>query len=198
MATPRNIQPKTNKRKKKHTPTPIVKSHNGQTYYWTPENIYGDPKLALIRKIRAKQERKVDPKTSTKEYGIWAGIKTRCNNPSDNRFPRYGGRGIKLCERWQTFENFLADMGKRPSNHSIERIDNDGDYSPENCRWATASEQQRNQRRTTFVTSGGITRSAKDWAEFTGIPVHTIIYRIKSGWSHEETLSTPTQDRRAA
>ena len=81
------------------------------------------------------------------EYTIWAGIRQRCLNPKGTAFHNYGGRGIRVCERWGHFENFLADIGPRPSKtHSIERRDNDGDYEPGNCYWATPAEQQRNKR----------------------------------------------------
>jgi hypothetical protein len=85
----------------------------------------------------------------TPEYRVWSGMRCRCTNPRSNRFASYGGRGIVVCERWQVFENFLEDMGPRPSpRHSIDRINNNGNYEPSNCRWATPSEQSRNQRST--------------------------------------------------
>jgi hypothetical protein len=94
-------------------------------------------------------------KSRTPEYLAWQSLNYRCNNPNNASFPDYGGRGISVCERWSDFPNFLSDMGTRPSPlHSLDRIDNDGNYEPSNCRWATAQEQQRNKRISKNNTSG--------------------------------------------
>lgn len=111
-------------------------------------------------------------------------------------WPHYGGRGIKVCDRWLSFENFFADMGHSPNGLSLDRINNDGDYCPENCRWATDIEQHRNRSDNTYWTHDGKTRPIAEWAEVIGINKHTLADRVsKSGWSIEQALTTPVQTR---
>jgi len=109
-------------------------------------------------------------------------MRNRCNNPRATQHSYYGARGIRVCERWNTFAQFLADMGPKPTSaHTLERVDNDGPYSKENCRWATQAEQSRNTRRNHFLTVDGVTRCISEWEEITGIKGPTIRYRIRHG-----------------
>lgn len=130
--------------------------------------------------------------TRSPTYVSWQSMRSRCNKSDDLHYPLYGGRGIKVCGRWDAFDNFLHDMGERPSNaHSIDRIDVNGDYTPDNCRWATAKEQGLNRRDTRWITYKGDTLSTKDMAEKYGIPRTTLRRRIDSGWSVERAVETP-------
>lgn len=107
---------------------------------------------------RNRVEKRTHGRTGTAEYKIWQGIHQRCENQNDKDFPNYGGRGIVVCNRWASFEDFFADMGRRPSKeHSIDRKDVNGNYSPDNCRWATKVEQALNTRRNIIVTAFGRT-----------------------------------------
>jgi hypothetical protein len=117
----------------------------------------------------------------------------RCRNPKSTGWKHYGGRGVKICERWLDFKNFLADMGPRPIGTSIERKERDGDYEPINCRWATAGEQSRNTRRTKLVTFNGETMCLKDWAARLGVRYNTLVLRLLRGWSVERMMITPFQ-----
>lgn len=125
----------------------------------------------------------------TRIYRIWAGILTRCTNPRAASYEDYGGRGIYVCPRWQKFENFLFDMGDPGLTATIERVNNDGPYEPENCRWASKADQNNNKRTNRLITHGGETMSAAQWANKLGIPRTTIIRRLNSGKPPKLVLS---------
>lgn len=133
----------------------------------------------------------------TPEYRAWLGMIARCERRSWRFFYRYGGRGIRVCERWRnSYEDFLNDVGRRPSaQHSIDRIDNDGNYEPGNVRWATRAEQARNKRNTARLTVGGVTRAVVEWAELSGIRHTAIKNRIKNGWDPQQAISQPSRNR---
>jgi len=118
---------------------------------------------------------------------------SRCTNPNDVSWQNYGGRGITVCPRWQTFEMFYEDMGQRPHGHTIERDDTDGPYDPINCRWATMREQGANKRNTIRLELGGRTQTIMEWAVETGLPAHVIRRRIRRGWEPHRALTQPYQ-----
>lgn len=132
------------------------------------------------------------------EYGVWAGMIARCTKSKCWNYNRYGGRGIKVCNRWLSFCNFISDMGRRPSNgHSIERVNNDGNYCPENCRWATKPEQWRNRSDTKFLEVAGFRATLSEWSEATGIPKYNIKNRINNlGWDAFRAVTTPVEIQR--
>lgn len=133
--------------------------------------------------------------SKTKEFKIWQGIISRCTLPSATGYKNYGARGITVCERWlHSYENFIQDMGPRPSpEHSVERVDNNGDYTPENCRWATQKEQVYNSRKAVLLTVNGVTAVQSDWARAAGIRQSVLGRRLRSGWSLEKAITTPTR-----
>ncbi len=131
-------------------------------------------------------------KSDTAEYNTWLRMKQRCNDPNCERYPRYGGRGIKICSRWQVFENFFQDMGPKPSPiYSIERVNNDGDYDPSNCKWATRDEQYSNTSRNVFFEFGGVVKTMMQWCRHYNICEGTVRRRIKLGWSPDVAFSKP-------
>lgn len=131
--------------------------------------------------------------SKSREYGIWKAIRHRCENPKAAGYHRYGGRGICVCKRWHNFTLFFADMGPRPSpKHSLDRYpDQNGNYEPGNCRWATRFEQQRNMRNNRLLTFNGETLCLSAWAERVGIHRTTLQYRMLLGWSAERVLTAP-------
>lgn len=127
--------------------------------------------------------------SKTVTHNAWCAMFDRCNNPNNKRFNRYGGRGIKVCARWHTFEHFLADMGERPDGLSIDRIDNDGDYEPGNCRWATPHQQARNTSRNKHLTYNGITLCQADWAKTLGVTPMALVYRLRH-WPYDKVFTS--------
>lgn len=135
----------------------------------------------------------------TRLHIIWDGMKRRCNCPTDKHYMWYGGRGITVCDEWsnsfQAFKKWAISNGYK-DDLSIDRIDVDGNYCPENCRWVTQREQCRNKRNNVMLTLNGITMCAKEWSNLTGIKDGTICYRKnRLGWSDEKTLTTPVRGR---
>ncbi len=124
-------------------------------------------------------------RSKTPMYRAWQTMFTRCYNTKWKYYYKWGGRGIRICERWRVFDNFLADMGERPAGMSIDRIDNDGDYEPSNCRWVTRVEQARNRRTTRFYTHGGVTRCVQEWAHLMGIKYNTLQGRLNKNFPPE-------------
>ncbi len=132
------------------------------------------------------------------EYRVWMGMKTRCGNPKSPSFPRYGGRGITVCERWRSFEAFLADMGRRPSlDHTLDRLDNSKNYEPGNCRWATRLEQGANKRNNHRLSFNGETLSIAEWARRTGLSRDAIRQRLSAGWPVDRALTEGPDPRRS-
>lgn len=137
------------------------------------------------------------------EYRTWSAMLSRCNNEKHRNYVNYGGRGITVCERWSLYENFLMDMGRRPSDrHSLDRIDNDAGYSPENCRWATYVQQNNNQRRdkkecvfkgSDLFENQGRSQTIRDWCKELGRKLETYRARRRIGMSIEEALFAPLQ-----
>lgn len=131
--------------------------------------------------------------SGTTDYKAWHSMVQRCTNPNRHKWHRYGGRGIVVCDRWLSYENFLADMGPRPPGMTIERKNNDGNYEPDNCCWATQKEQARNRSTNVFVVVDGVSMTASDASRRLGSNRSTVGRRIREGWSPEAAINTPLQ-----
>ena len=127
---------------------------------------------------------------NTPEYRTWTAMRARCNNPNVNNYHNYGGRGISVCKRWDTFENFYDDMGPRPTEkHTIDRAIHNKGYSPENCKWATRKEQADNKRNNVNITKDGETHNQTDWGRKFGLSDGAIKMRLRRGMTPEEAVS---------
>lgn len=131
---------------------------------------------------------------TTPEYRLWYGMKDRCYNRKAKKFKHYGGRGIRVCDRWKnSFANFLEDMGQRPAGLTLDRRRTNGDYEPGNCRWATKKEQQRNKRNNRVVLFRGRRLCLAAWAEEFNICRKVVCARLSIGWTMERALTTPVR-----
>lgn len=135
--------------------------------------------------------------SKTKEYVTWRNIKARCFNPGNIGYKHYGGRGITVCDYWrESYHNFLKDMGHAPKGkYSIDRINNNGNYEPGNCRWATDEQQANNRQKNRVFTIGNETKTLTQWINQYQVPLHRVWYRIKKGWDIERALTQPVSEK---
>ena len=141
----------------------------------------------------ASQREKTHGKCKTRIYRLWAGMKTRCTNKKEPAYKFYGGRGVKVCDRWMnSFEAFYADMGDPPDeNSSIERLDVNGDYCPENCTWIDFSKQACNTRNNVVIEYRGEKKCVAEWCRTLGLPYKLVIGRMEHGKSFHQAISAP-------
>lgn len=128
------------------------------------------------------------PRKAHPLYATWKNLRQRCGNPKHPKYPTYGARGIAVCPEWSDFFRFVADVGQRPEGHTLDRKDNDGPYSKENCHWATPDEQARNKTSNRNYTLDGETMTRAEWSRRTGIPDTTLRFRLNNGWSPKEAF----------
>ena len=187
--------------------TAVKFSHRNKKYqsYWLFKCICGKEKNICVNNVKnggtkscgcIKKEQDLKNlnsvkhgMTETKIYRTWAAMKRRCLNKNNARYKDYGGRGIKVCEEWLEFENFFGDMGDKPKGKSLDRIDNNGNYCKENCRWADIFTQMNNTRRNHLLTYERKTQTIAQWSEELGINSMIILYRINKGWSIKKTFN---------
>lgn len=145
---------------------------------------------------QARARKTTHGQNGTRVHRIWKAMRSRCSNKNTPAYPYYGGRGVTVCERWQVFAHFLADMGQPPSDaHSLDRIDTDGAYTPENCRWVDVYTQANNKRNNTAYTFNGVTQNAASWARHFGLIDKTFIRLARRGWSAEMLAHYASLDR---
>ena len=123
-------------------------------------------------------------------YRVWHAMLERCRNPNNQAWKDYGGRGIRVCDRWHDYSNFIADMGARPEGGTIDRIDVNGDYTPENCRWATQAENANNRRNNRLIEYAGETATLSQWAKRYSLHKGTLRHRLDNGWPFHLAITT--------
>lgn len=147
-------------------------------------------------KERVSETHKKHGMTEHYLYRTWISMRSRCNDKNKDSYKHYGARGIKVCKRWDDFTLFLQDMGDRPKGTTLDRIDNDGDYEPNNCRWASKEVQTFNRRGNKILTHNNISMRVVDWARVTGIKYNTLNARVGLlGWNHKDALTRPVEHK---
>lgn len=183
----------------------------GRHYYWACACECGRQTTVCTTHLRSgkidncscKKSERISVKIRTHgqshspEFNSWASMWDRCTNKNNKSYSRYGSRGISVCERWDSFENFLADLGKRPSiKHSLNRLKNDGNYEPGNCTWSTKKEQANNRRSSLYLVFGGSKKTASEWADSLGMSYQTLQSRLQRGWPIDRALTQPIRECR--
>lgn len=143
--------------------------------------------VARNQKANLKHGHSVRDKQNS-AYSSWTAMRNRCKNKYHHAYHLYGGRGIGICKRWNDFESFLEDMGDRPKGMQIDRIDNNGNYEPSNCRWATPKQQSRNRATNRFLIVDGVSKCVSEWSEIAGTKKTTIRERLRRGWNAKDSI----------
>lgn len=146
-------------------------------------------------KFNSKKHGHSTHSSQSRTYTSWANMIQRCNNPNATKYPMYGAKGIKVCSEWLDFEKFLKDMGERPENHTIDRINGNDGYYPGNCRWSSIKEQQNNLKSNVIVKYNNTDYTLQELSKILNIKPPTLLYRIKRGWSEKELSSKPKQGK---
>jgi len=184
---------------------PVKKPYNTK-YYWLCECDCGNKKIImssnLIKGISTTcgcgkiEIGKITTKhgmTNTRIFKIWVGVRKRCTNPKCESYKHYGGRGIKISDKWNNFIDFYNDMKEGYADDlSLDRIDTNGNYEPGNCRWVTQKMQNRNRRNNYIITYNNENKTLSEWSEISKVPYHAIKYRIKNGWDIGKAIFTPS------
>lgn len=169
-----------------------VRSYNASHVFRGRTVSCGCLKGGLCRTARLKHGFSGKQRKSCREYSIWQSMRTRCLNPKAENYPRYGGKGVGICERWNDFTNFYSDMGAAPTRaHTLDRVDSTKNYGPDNCRWATTREQSQNRKNVKPLSAFGKTQLLSAWAEELSLDLSTICKRLKRGLSSEQALAAP-------
>ena len=179
--------------------------NKNKTPYWTIQCECGVIKNITASAIHQGQTRCSNKKHpsrldhggyGTPEYKSYRQMIRRCQDHKSNRFYNYGAKGITVCDRWkESFQNFLSDMGPRPENFTLDRIDPLKNYCPENCRWASHKTQQNNRTNNVYLTANGETKTMSQWADDLGIDKRALFLRIKRGWSENDAINRPFRTR---